>query len=242
MAVGINPERVAAQPFRSWLGAAPPRRNPFRVGALPRIVSQGSSFLATLGWRTQSRWDWKWVYRVNNESQPKSMTPPEQADVLQRILDAVEQRDQRRWVEIGCAIVLSLATVASAWCAYQSALWGGVQTFRLAAVSKAGREIAVQSLAALQRRGMDATMFMNYLEAHGHGNTQHEAMLHQRGTAVVHELAQRGRVQRQHRASVGGIPQFSSPDCPVRAGVLAGLGRSELITQGGVDSEFLSNS
>ncbi len=108
------------------------------------------------------------------------MTVHDEADTLRRILDAVEQRDSRNWVETGCAIILSLATVASAWCGYQATLWGGVQVFRLAAVSKAGRETAVQSLAALQSRGMDANMFMNYLEAHGRGDTQHERLLYQR--------------------------------------------------------------
>ena len=108
------------------------------------------------------------------------MTTQEQADILQRILDAVEQRDRKRWVEVGCAIVLSLATVASAWCGYQATLWSGVQMFRLAAVSKAGREIAVQSLTALQTRGIDATMFMDYLGAHGRGDAQQETLLYQR--------------------------------------------------------------
>ena len=32
-------------------------RNPFRVGEVWFTVSQGSSCLATLGWRTESRWD-----------------------------------------------------------------------------------------------------------------------------------------------------------------------------------------
>ena len=31
--------------------------NPFRVGDVWLTVSQGSSCLATLGWRTESRWD-----------------------------------------------------------------------------------------------------------------------------------------------------------------------------------------
>ena len=32
-------------------------QNPFRVQEFFFTVSQGSSFLATLGWRTESRWD-----------------------------------------------------------------------------------------------------------------------------------------------------------------------------------------
>ena len=115
---------------------------------------------------------------VGPEPEPRAVQ--DQADTLRRILEAVEQRDRKRWVEIGCAIILALATVASAWCAYQATLWGGVQIFRLAAVSKAGREMAVQSLTALQSRGMDANMFINYLEAHGRGDAQHEGLLYQR--------------------------------------------------------------
>ncbi len=52
------------------------------------------------------------------------MTTQERDDILRRILDAVEKDQRQRWVEIVCAIVLSLATMASAWCAYQATLWG----------------------------------------------------------------------------------------------------------------------
>jgi len=36
------------------------------------------------------------------------------------------------WFELLVAVILGLATLDSAWSAYQSALWSGVQTFRLA--------------------------------------------------------------------------------------------------------------
>lgn len=72
--------------------------------------------------------------------------------MLQRILSAVEPPKRKRGFEIACAIVLSLATTASAWCAYQSKLWGGVQMARANAAVRAGREGAVNALAALQRR------------------------------------------------------------------------------------------
>src|SRR5437764_13803265 len=99
------------------------------------------------------------------------MTEREHADVLS---------ETSRWLDIGSAIVLALATVASAWCGYQSALWGGVQTFRLAAVSGAGREAAAQSMKALELRGLDASMFINYVEAQGRGDTSHEESLYWR--------------------------------------------------------------
>src|ERR1051326_1986261 len=39
--------------------------NPFRVAHPCAPYSQGSSFLATLGWRTQSLWDWDVASRVH---------------------------------------------------------------------------------------------------------------------------------------------------------------------------------
>src|SRR5438132_13346409 len=99
------------------------------------------------------------------------MTEREHADVSRRIPDTLEKHETSRWLDIGSAIVLALATIASAWCGYQSALWSGVQTFRLAAVSTAGREAAAQSMKALELRGLDASMFINYVEARGRGDT-----------------------------------------------------------------------
>ena len=45
-------------------------------------------------------------------------------------IDDREVKDKRRhkWIEIASAILLSLAMIASAWCAYQAARWSGVQT------------------------------------------------------------------------------------------------------------------
>ena len=110
----------------------------------------------------------------------KELMPQETAAILQRILDAVEKDDRNRWVEIACAVLLSLAMMASAWCAYQSNLWSGVQTFRLAAESKAGRESTKATLAALQMRAFDAAMLINYLQAKTQGNQRLEKILYDR--------------------------------------------------------------
>jgi len=100
--------------------------------------------------------------------------------MLRRILAAVEEEKRGRWLEITCAIVLALATMASAWCAYQATLWGGVQTFRLAAVAKAGRESTHLQLAALQGRAFDAQMLIAYLETKARGDDKLADFLHQR--------------------------------------------------------------
>jgi len=111
---------------------------------------------------------------------PSELTPQEMAAVLGRILEAVEQDKRSRWVEITCAFVLSLATTASAWCAYQSTLWGGVQTFRLAAANKANRASVEETLAALQYKSFDASMFINWMHAKHEGNERHEKFLFHR--------------------------------------------------------------
>ena len=97
--------------------------------------------------------------------------PPDSAEMLHRILQAVTPpKPKLHVVEIACAVVLALATTASAWCAYQSKLWGGVQMSRAGASAAASRESAMKSLAAVQKRTFDATMFISYMQARLDGN------------------------------------------------------------------------
>ena len=70
--------------------------------------------------------------------------------------------------------------MSSAWCAYQSTLWGGVQTFRLAAANKAGRESAAATLAGLQGRALDASMGIDWMQARYEGNERQEKFLFDR--------------------------------------------------------------
>lgn len=67
----------------------------------------------------------------NVEKSPsRELTPQEIAVLPRRILEAVDRDHRGRWVEIASAVILSLATMSTAWCAYQATLWSGVQTFR----------------------------------------------------------------------------------------------------------------
>ena len=111
---------------------------------------------------------------------PEDLTAQQTAQMLRRILDAIERKHRKRWVEIVCAIVLALATTASAWCAYESKRWSSTQTFRMAAANKAGRLASENTIAALQFRAFDASMFIAYVEAQSAGNKQMEAFLYQR--------------------------------------------------------------
>jgi hypothetical protein len=115
-----------------------------------------------------------------NKPSPQEPLPPDSVAVLERILRAVEKDGRKRWVEIASAIVLSLATTASAWCAYQATRWSGVQTFRLAAANKASRDAATANLAAMQARSLDSTMIISFLEARTHGDKELENLLFER--------------------------------------------------------------
>jgi hypothetical protein len=108
------------------------------------------------------------------------ISPPDPTELLQRILNAVAPAKRKPWFELACAIVLALATTASAWCAYQSKLWGGAQMARANAAVRAGREGAVNALAAVQLRAFDASMFIAFMQARLATNTALEAFLLQR--------------------------------------------------------------
>ncbi len=110
---------------------------------------------------------------------PQTPSPPAD-ELLQRILKAVEPAKPKQGFEIACAIVLSLATTASAWCAYQSKLWGGAQMARGNAAARVAREQAVLTLAALQARAFDASMCITYMQARLETNQALERFLAQR--------------------------------------------------------------
>ena len=94
----------------------------------------------------------------------RRLTPEETADVLRRIVVAVESAGRSRWMEVASAVVLSLATTASAWCAYQATLWSGVQTFQLDAANDANRRASLATFAAMQVRGLLAGVDLGRFE------------------------------------------------------------------------------
>jgi hypothetical protein len=71
----------------------------------------------------------------------------------------------RNWLQIAGAVMLSLATVCSAWCGYQSKLWGGVQMVQLVTGMKALQQSSADNIIAVEARAFDAGMFFSYVEA-----------------------------------------------------------------------------
>jgi hypothetical protein len=113
------------------------------------------------------------------EPTPSDTALHEITEILRQVREKVID-ERKAWVDIACAILLALATMGSAWCAYEATLWGGVQTFRLAATNKAGRESSEAAIAAIQYRSFDAAMFISYIEAKHAGDVQTEQFLYAR--------------------------------------------------------------
>jgi hypothetical protein len=77
-----------------------------------------------------------------------------------------------RWVEFFGALVMSLATVATAWCAYQAALWGGDESrLYFEALSSRAEAGQLQNQAFL-RTGFQASLFVEYAAAVSQGNEE----------------------------------------------------------------------
>lgn len=103
------------------------------------------------------------------------------ASLSQRILSQ-EERVSRfdRWVEFFSAVVLALATVATAWCAYQSTLWGGDETKYRAAANSATIKASQAANAALQQTSFQAGLFVQWAAAVSEENDLLSDFLYQR--------------------------------------------------------------
>ena len=95
-------------------------------------------------------------------------------------IPSVEMHPWDRRIEIISAILMSIATVSSAWCAYQSARWGGEQAFFLSEAAGMGRESARNMVQAGQVETLDAAMFMEYTRALSEKNSELANFLYQR--------------------------------------------------------------
>jgi len=82
--------------------------------------------------------------------------------------------------EIISAFLLSFATIASAWCAYQSSRWSGVQTITFFEANNARSESIRKSNEALQLATIDVGIFTEFVAAYTEGNQQMKDIIMQR--------------------------------------------------------------
>lgn len=68
-------------------------------------------------------------------------------------------------MEILAVMLMALIVISTAWSAYQSTLWNGIQTFRLADSNRASRQAAALTLQQVQYSSIDAMTFIEYINA-----------------------------------------------------------------------------
>jgi hypothetical protein len=103
----------------------------------------------------------------NNEQQVVE-APPGRSE------DAAQSRNERvaSIVEIVATVLLAIATVSAAWCAFQAAKWGGVQANNFSAAGAARVDSARLSLEAGELRSVDLTIFTEWLAAEATDNEE----------------------------------------------------------------------
>ena len=99
------------------------------------------------------------------------MSDPNEGKISKHPDNKKQKSHLEQWVEIISAVLISLATVASAWCAYQSALWGGEESISYNAASAARTESVRSSNQALQLITIDINMFTEFAAAYS-GNDE----------------------------------------------------------------------
>jgi hypothetical protein len=67
-------------------------------------------------------------------------------------------------------VLLSLATVGTAWCSFEAAVWGGVSQRTMNLSAAAARRAAVHQMRSTQLALLDVMMFSEYINAHASSN------------------------------------------------------------------------
>jgi hypothetical protein len=75
-------------------------------------------------------------------------------------------------VEVVSWALLTAATIASAWCAYQASLWNGVQTRSLARASTAQFASVRKTSIVNRNQSIDVGTYLSYVEAQLHGDVK----------------------------------------------------------------------
>ncbi len=76
------------------------------------------------------------------------------------------------WFEIAAAVLLALATVASAWSAYQSSRWHGVESRCFAEANATRIHSSEAADVADEETAVDAALFADYCYAYSEGQTR----------------------------------------------------------------------
>jgi hypothetical protein len=77
-----------------------------------------------------------------------------------------------KWIETITTILLSAATVLSAWCVYEASQWNGEQYFRIEDENNADRKRMENEIAATQRQAAESQLFLQFVDAVTNNNEE----------------------------------------------------------------------
>lgn len=67
--------------------------------------------------------------------------------------------------EMIATLLMAVATIATAWCAYQSTVWSGIQEFAMHDAQELSREVSTLRTLGLQRSIIDLSLYESFLDA-----------------------------------------------------------------------------
>jgi hypothetical protein len=82
----------------------------------------------------------------------------------------VNTASKRAVFESVAVLLLSVATVATAWCSFQAATWGGISQRRMNLSAAASRRAATTELQAYQLQLVDVLLFSQFINARSSSN------------------------------------------------------------------------
>jgi hypothetical protein len=103
----------------------------------------------------------------SDAADPGSPTDDDSSQSLAQRADQVAERfGKSDWIELAAAVLLAMATIASAWSAYQATRWGGVQANSFSAANAARTESVRSSNRAAAQQQVDIASFIAWLQAY----------------------------------------------------------------------------
>jgi hypothetical protein len=97
-----------------------------------------------------------------------------------RVMEDAKKEAFDRWVDFASVILISLATVLTAWCGYQAARWGGQQTLLYAQANADRINASVASTRADALTTIDVVMFLQFINAVSENRPEEVAFLRAR--------------------------------------------------------------
>ena len=77
----------------------------------------------------------------------------------------MEDEKKEYKIEIAQTLLMSAVVLISAWSGYQSSVWSGIQSFKIAESYKAGRMASQKALIADNKMLLDAILVVNFAHA-----------------------------------------------------------------------------